>query len=124
MREKRRLIETVCVLSSWAYRMSETGPASYRGRFLTVMDQANKFTFRLEEHLDFLKEHGRTQKGAVLEMRRALFRGHENFYLDEPNRNNILRLCLDLGLRAPPGWHGHFMFSNQRYKSIVSGKSE
>lgn len=121
MKEKKNLIKTVRGLSSWAYRMSETGPASYRGRFLTVMEQANKFLLRLEEHLDFLEDNGRTKKEAVLEMRRALFRGHENFHLDEPSRRKILRLCLDLGLRAPPGWHGHFMFSDQRYKSIVSG---
>lgn len=120
MREKKSLIETVRGLSSWAYRMSEEGPHSTRIDFFDVTSQANRFLENLEGSLDSLAEHeGITHNRACLELRRILFYGHETFhYDDEPDTRKILRLCLHLGIRAPVGWHAHFLLVSKRYRSI------
>ena len=116
---KKRVLELVRGLSSWSYRMSEQGPQRTRGGFLEVMLQANRFLEKFEENIDFLADSERVTKDQACRMMRdILFQGHKVYDYDEPSRGRILNLCLHLGVKAPAGWHGHFLLASKRYRSL------
>jgi len=87
--------------------------------FLEVAHDANRFLENFERNLDFLADYERTTHNQACRMMgRILFEGHRVHDYDEPNMERILALCLQLGIRAPTGWHGRFLLKSERYRSI------
>lgn len=116
---KKSVLDLVRGLSRWCLEMSDSGPQSARRDFLKIMDQSNRFILGFEESLDDLASYeGVTQDEACRIMRRILFYGHDVYHYGQPNRKLLLELCLELGLKAPPGWHGHFIFKKKEYRRM------
>lgn len=126
MQEKSRLIGLVTGLSSWCQSMSEKYPHAVKIRFFDIMNQTNRFMDNFENNIESLTNFGMTYNKACVSMREALFdeNDDDSNLFDSPDMGQILSLCLDLGIKAPIGWHGHFMLNCEEYRLMIRPRKD
>lgn len=126
--KRKRILNLAKELSSWAYKIFESGPRWSRRRAAHIMNSANAFISNFDESIYDLRF--KSPEEAHDEMRHQLFyRGHSftvrtNQNLEEQGSRwrQVLSLSLDLGIQAPPGFHSIFKRSSTEYTKICGNE--
>jgi len=112
MPKKRHILNLAKNLSLWSYRILETGPQWSKKRASQVMNNTNIFISNLEEQFYQLKSlHCHTDDQALEELYSYLF--------NNVRCKKVLLLSLELGIKAPPGFHSMFKKSSKEYMRII-----
>lgn len=109
MPKKRHILNLAKNLSLWSYRILETGPYWSRKPASQIMNNTNIFISNFEEQFYELKSY-RTEDQALEELYSWLFNSRRC--------EKALFLSLELGIKAPPGFHSMFKKSSKEYTRI------
>lgn len=116
MSEKNILVLTNR-LRSWCYEVLEDGPMWARSPAVSLIGYCNDFVEDLKDNVSWISKHERLGWDASCEqMREILFDGHEQIeFRGARLLPNLCQLCLELGRKAPPGWHARLQ-RDRRYR--------
>lgn len=94
-------MDMACVLvgrmRSWCVNLLESGPFWAREQAMLVIESCDEFSVRLQENSERCPDP---------------FNSLGKFWL------RVVALCLNLGRRAPPGWHFRLMRENRDYREM------
>ena len=134
--KKKAILKLAYRLNEWAYNIFESGPYWAKEKATCIIDDVNRFISIFEdEFFNALQEHNNHFDIACCILKEALFQnddrvfgacetnawGSKELY---PNLElRVLNLCLDLGIKAPPGFHIRFIEWRPEYKNTLKLKT-